>query len=118
MFSLLNRQSLLTTTRAIALSRNAGPRAATAARLPLLTQQQRAFLIPTAVRYAANPQSGKPASDNWSHTAKNVKEEIGQVAHSVGKSISGIEGGLSKGDGETAQTNEILEDAVSLFVGL
>lgn len=110
MFALLNRQSLSAASRAATRARPAS------SVLPSPTGtliSHRAFLVPTAARYAANPQSGKPASDNWAHTAKNIKQEAGQVAASVGKSVSGIEGGLAKSDGETQQTNEILTDAVS-----
>ncbi|UZJ51621.1 hypothetical protein CBS101457_000941 [Exobasidium rhododendri] len=112
MFALVNRNSLLAASRAATRSR---PAAIVLPGHTVNLVSHRAFLVPTAARYAANPQSGKPASDNWSHTARNIKEEAGQVATSVGKAISGIEGGLSKTDGETAQTNEILSDAKSII---
>lgn len=106
MLALLNRQSIL-----------AASRAATRSRLNVLPTavliNHRAFMIPTAARYAANPQSGKPASDNWSHTAKNIKEEASGIVNQVGKSVAGMEGSTTTESGDTKQTSEIFSDAVS-----
>lgn len=110
MLALLNRQSILAASRAATRSRsNVLPTVALV--------NHRAFLVPTAVRYAANPQSGKPASDNWSHTAKNIKEEASGVVNQVGKAVAGMEGSTKTEDGETKQTSEIFSDAVSVITG-
>ena len=63
--------------------------------LPVTTSQ-----FHTSSRWlAANPQSGKPASDNLSHTVKNIKQEAGQVASSIESAIGGQ-------GGSGAQQNE------------
>lgn len=101
MNALLNRQSLLAASRTATRS------------APLISR--RAFLLPSAARLAANPQSGKPASDDWTHTAKNIKQEAGQVASSLGRSVSGIDGSKSMDGKETQQTSEIMSDAVRVW---
>lgn len=66
------------------------------------------FLAPSPVRHAANPQSGKPASDNVGHMVQNIKEEAKSVTSSVESSVAGSR----KGAEETKQSNEIVDDAV------
>lgn len=61
---------------------------------------------------AANPQSGKPASDNFAHTVKNIKEEAGQVAASLESAVAGQPGSGAKQD--ASGVSEILQDAKSI----
>lgn len=66
---------------------------------------------------AANPQSGKPASDNLSHTVKNIKQEAGQVASSIESAIGGQGGsGAQQNENESGAsgTSELLRDAKSI----
>lgn len=44
---------------------------------------------------------------------KNVKEEAGNVATSIGKSVAGIDENKAKTPEERQQTSEIMSDAVS-----
>lgn len=95
-----------------AAARRGAPTAVRFAAAPI-----RPFVRPSAVRLVANPQSGKPASDNWAHTAKNVKEEASAVKSSLENAVAGIDGsGGSEKKGD-AGTNEILNDAVSGLSG-
>ncbi|KAE8224620.1 hypothetical protein CF319_g2505 [Tilletia indica] len=74
----------------------------------------------SSLRWAANPQAGKPTSENVSHMVKNIKEEAGQVAASLTNSIAGRAGsgaGKRSGGGESegaegliSGTQEILAD--------
>lgn len=64
---------------------------------------------------AANPQSGKPASDNFTHTVKNIKEEAGQVASSLESAVAGQAGsGADQQVGGDGGTSELLRDAKSI----
>ncbi|KAK0525631.1 hypothetical protein OC842_005442 [Tilletia horrida] len=100
------------TTTAAAAVAVAGPQQQ---QLPL--SARRAFST-SASRWAANPQAGKPTSDNVSHMVKNIKEEAGQVASSLSSSIAGKAGsGADKrsGGGEVpTNASEILSDARSI----
>ncbi|PWN50158.1 hypothetical protein IE53DRAFT_374761 [Violaceomyces palustris] len=41
------------------------------------------------IPYAANPQSGKPASDDWEHAKRNMGEEAKQIRATLESSIAG-----------------------------
>lgn len=83
----------------------------------------RTRILHTSVqRLAANPQTGKPASDSWSHAKQNIKEEVAGIRSSLESSIAGGE----KGDGKDKSPGsdnassgpsgaaEILKDARSI----
>ncbi|PWY99580.1 hypothetical protein BCV70DRAFT_200516 [Testicularia cyperi] len=77
----------------------------------------RRVLHTSMVRSAANPQSGKPASDSWSHTKQNIKEEVSSIRSTLESSISG--GGdkaAQAGEESTSPTGtaEILKDAKTI----
>ncbi|CAD6897961.1 unnamed protein product [Tilletia controversa] len=128
MFS-LTRGVLSTASRAT--PRTASAKAsASLPQLQLHRQQQQQLALALArvsfstshPRTAANPQSGKPTSDNVSHMVKNIKEEAGQVAASLSNSIAGRagsgagkrSGGPAEGegaDGVVGGAKEILADA-------
>ncbi|PWN21760.1 hypothetical protein BCV69DRAFT_281688 [Microstroma glucosiphilum] len=89
--------------------------------LPFHTSTARfALLRPSAPLYAANPQSGKPASDNWKHTAQNIKEEVGQVKDSLESAVAGGDSSSRKGsndkstEGQDPGMAQILGDAKSI----
>ncbi|PWN41491.1 hypothetical protein IE81DRAFT_324482 [Ceraceosorus guamensis] len=68
-------------------------RASTFHQFPLLRVSPPARILSTSSKaLAANAQSGKPASDNWKHTVKNVKEEAGQVKSSIESAVAGSPG--------------------------
>lgn len=104
-------------------------RTAVAAAIPnaSLLASRRALFAPVHLRAlqtstqrdAANPQSGKPASDSWSHTKQNIKEEAQSIKSSVESAIAG--GGKSEtsdahsaGGGGSSGAAEILKDAKSI----
>ncbi|KAK0548983.1 hypothetical protein OC845_003332 [Tilletia horrida] len=63
------------------------------------------------IRWAANPQAGKPTSDNVGHMVKNIKEEVNQVASSISSTIAGAPG---SGDLKRSGGGEILSDAKTI----
>jgi hypothetical protein len=95
-----------------------------AARRSMLAPVQLRALHTSLQRYAANPQSGKPASDSWSHTKQNIKEEAASIRSSIESTIAGGGKGGEGGEGTGAQTSaggggasgasEILKDAKSI----
>ncbi|SNX86577.1 uncharacterized protein MEPE_05286 [Melanopsichium pennsylvanicum] len=94
-----------------------------AARRSVLARVQLRALHNSAQRDAANPQSGKPASDSWSHTKQNIKEEVKSVRSSVesaiaggsrGEAIEADDSGTSAGGGGPSGAAEILKDAKSI----
>ncbi|SPO31335.1 uncharacterized protein UTRI_05861_B [Ustilago trichophora] len=111
-----------------------GQRAATAAiaipnaaylatRRSMLAPVQYRALHTSLQRYAANPQAGKPASDSWSHTKQNIKEEAASIRSSVESAIAGGNKGeaadaagasTSAGGGGSSGAAEILRDAKSI----
>lgn len=91
----------------------------------LLAPGQLRVLHTSLQRSAANPQSGKPASDSWSHTKQNIKEEAKSLRSSVESAIAGgNKGEAAEVAGSGANTNgggggasgaaEILKDAKSI----
>ncbi|SPC63413.1 uncharacterized protein UHOD_08018 [Ustilago sp. UG-2017b] len=103
-------------TAAIAISKSAS----LAARRSLLLPVQYRALHTSLQRYAANPQSGKPASDNWTHTKQNIKEEAKSIRSSVESAIAGgtkaetaqdSSSNTSAGGGGPSGAAEILKDA-------
>lgn len=96
---------------------------ALATRRPLLAPMQLRALQTSIKSSAANPQAGKPASDSWSHTKQNIKEEASSVRSSVESVIAGGNKGeaseaagrdTSAGGGGPSGAAEILEDARSI----
>ncbi len=96
-----------------------------ASRRTLLAPVQLRALHTTLQRNAANPQSGKPASDSWSHTKQNIKEEAKSIRSSVESVIAGGNKGeaadaagsganTSGGGGGPSGAAEILKDAKSI----
>ncbi|KAL9933458.1 hypothetical protein V8E36_007634 [Tilletia maclaganii] len=84
---------------------------ATRAKTQVPLQVNRAFSS-SPLRWAANPQAGKPTSENVTHMVKNIKEEAGQVAASITSSIAGQPGsGDEKRSGGISGTSELLSDA-------
>ncbi|EST08396.1 Protein of unknown function DUF3429 [Kalmanozyma brasiliensis GHG001] len=96
-----------------------------ASRRTLLAPVQLRALHTSLQSRAANPQSGKPASDSWSHTKQNIKEEAKSIRSSVESAIAG--GGASQsseatgsgantsgGGGGASGAAEILKDAKSI----
>jgi Protein of unknown function (DUF3429) len=79
--------------------------------------QQRLLYTSPIVR-AANPQSGKPASDNLEHMMKNVKEEAKGVGASIGSAVAGTsstsESANQQQAKEAGQTNELVSDAKTI----
>lgn len=69
--------------------------------------QRNVFIRPSPIIQAANPQSGKPASDNLGHMVQNIKEESKSVKSSIESSVAGTS---NSPDG---QKNELVSDAVS-----
>lgn len=93
------------------------------ARRSMLAPVQLRALHTSLQRYAANPQSGKPASDSWSHTKQNIKEEAKSLRSSVESAIAGgtkgesteaPSSGTSAGGGGPSGAAEILKDARSI----
>lgn len=70
------------------------------------------FITPTPIVRAANPQSGKPASDNMGHMMHNIKEESKGVRSSIESAVAGTDSAETKEDPKTGQTKELLDDAV------
>ena len=100
---------------------------ALASRSSLLAPGQLRALHTSLQRRAANPQSGKPASDSWSHTKQNIKEEAASLRSSVESAIAGGNKGeaadaaggggganTSGGGGGPSGAAEILKDARSI----
>lgn len=96
-----------------------------ASRSSLLASVQLRALHTSLQRSAANPQSGKPASDSWSHTKQNIKEEAKSIRSSVESAIAGGNKGeaadaagaganTSGGGGGPSGAAEILKDAKSI----
>lgn len=96
-----------------------------ASRSTLLASVQLRALHTSLQRSAANPQSGKPASDSWSHTKQNIKEEAKSIRSSVESAIAGGNKGeaadaagaganTSGGGGGPSGAAEILKDARSI----
>lgn len=94
-----------------------------AARRSMLAPVQLRALHTSLQRYAANPQSGKPASDSWSHTKQNIREEAKSLRSSVESAIAGgtkgesseaPSSGTSAGGGGPSGAAEILKDAKSI----
>lgn len=82
-------------------------------------QIQMRTLHAAATRMAANPQSGKPASDSLSHTKQNIKEEVKKVKESLENSIAGgssqqVDVEVDPKTGGGSGTSEILRDAKSI----
>lgn len=97
--------------------------ASLASRKSLLAPVQLRALHTSLQRYAANPQSSKPASDSWSHTKQNIKEEAASIRSSVESAIAGGSKGeaadaagadTSAGGGGSSGAAEILKDAKSI----
>ncbi|CAO1637744.1 unnamed protein product [Sympodiomycopsis kandeliae] len=73
------------------------------------------FLRPSGILLAANPQSGKPASDSWKHTAQNIKEEAAQVRDSLESAVAGQSGATTKPKGEDLSgASEIMGQAKTI----
>ncbi|SJX65652.1 uncharacterized protein SRS1_16280 [Sporisorium reilianum f. sp. reilianum] len=96
-----------------------------ASRSSLLAPVQLRALHTSLQRSAANPQSGKPASDSWSHTKQNIKEEAASLRSSVESAIAGgNKGAAADAAGTGSNTSgagggpsgaaEILKDAKSI----
>ncbi|CDW98476.1 hypothetical protein [Sporisorium scitamineum] len=96
-----------------------------ASRSSLLALVRLRALHTSLQRSAANPQSGKPASDSWSHTKQNIKEEAASLRSSVESAIAGGNRGeaadaagagakTSGGGGGPSGAAEILKDARSI----
>ncbi|CAO1635966.1 unnamed protein product [Parajaminaea phylloscopi] len=73
-------------------------------------------LRPTSMVLAANPQSGKPASDNWQHMAQNVKEEASQVRSSLESAVAGSGEKRAPRDssGDSTGASALLSDAKTI----
>ncbi|TKY88248.1 hypothetical protein EX895_002958 [Sporisorium graminicola] len=115
------RSQRATTASAISAARTSS----LASRSPLLAPVQLRALHTSLRRSAANPQSGKPASDSWSHTKQNIKEEAASLRSSVESAIAGGDKGeaadaagsgsnTSGGGGGPSGAAEILKDARSI----
>ncbi|CBQ70007.1 conserved hypothetical protein [Sporisorium reilianum SRZ2] len=96
-----------------------------ASRSSLLAPVQLRALHTSLQRSAANLQSGKPASDSWSHTKQNIKEEAASLRSSVESAIAGgNKGAAADAAGTGSNTSgagggpsgaaEILKDARSI----
>ncbi|PWN33537.1 uncharacterized protein FA14DRAFT_164948 [Meira miltonrushii] len=81
---------------------------------------QHRMLYTSPIIRAANPQSGKPASDNLGHMVKNVKEEAKGVGASIGSAVAGTSSTSSSDPAndsqakEAGQTNELVSDAKTI----
>lgn len=82
--------------------------------------QQCRLLYTSPIIRAANPQSGKPASDNLGHMVRNVKEEAKGVGASIGSAVAGTSSTSSSQSAtesqakEEGQTNELVSDAKTI----
>lgn len=80
--------------------------------------QQNRFLSSSPIIRAANPQSGKPASDNFEHMIKNAKEEAKGVGSSISSAVAGTSSTSESANAsqakEAGQTNELVSDAKTI----
>jgi hypothetical protein len=91
--------------------RRTATRTLLSARTPVI--QRPAPWATLAARGAASQVSAKPGSQTAAHAAQNIKEEVGDAAHDLAKSISGANmtnDAVSSGDSSFVSLRRILEN--------